>query len=147
MSDGRFVLDSGVAIEWFSPGREEDRLYAAGILRLMRESGALAFVPSHFHLEIAAFLMWRRKAKESEKRFSQEKVDRIMEELDSMEIRTVVSNESYRGLVKVAQRYHVQAKDVPFIHLAAEAGMPLATIDGGLKAAARSFKVGLVEFH
>ena len=33
----RFVLDSGVAIAWFFPETEKERLYAASVLRLIAE--------------------------------------------------------------------------------------------------------------
>lgn len=37
MSAERFVLDSGVAIAWFFPETEKERLYAASVLRLIAD--------------------------------------------------------------------------------------------------------------
>ena len=52
MNADRFVLDSSVAVAWFFPDTESERLYAASVLRMIDE-GATAYVPVLFHIEIA----------------------------------------------------------------------------------------------
>lgn len=58
-----FVLDAGVFNAWLFPESEEERAYAAAVLRLIREGDSLAVVPQHFHVEVAAFLLRRRRTK------------------------------------------------------------------------------------
>lgn len=141
----RFVLDSGVAIAWFFKENEQDRLYAASVLRLIEE-GAQAHVPAQFHVEVAEFLMRRRRTRSSG--FKQEHLATVLNALDGLELRTVIDGDAtFRTFVDVAVAYHVQAKDAPFIRLAAESGMPLAVIDGGQRTAARNFGIDLVAFN
>lgn len=141
----KFVLDSGVAIAWFFPDGEAEQLYAASVLRLIYDSGAVACVPPLFHVEVGAFLMRRRRSKAA--RFSEVKIAAVLDSLDLLGIKTVVNQDDYRVIVEDARKYHVQGKDAPFIRMADRAGMPFATLDGGQRTAARAWGIPLIGFN
>lgn len=47
------------------------------------------------------------------------------------------------SVVRFAVRHHVQGYDAVYLGLALQLGAPLATLDGGLRSAARSANVAL----
>ncbi|TRZ55819.1 MAG: hypothetical protein D4S02_17045 [Rhodocyclaceae bacterium] len=144
MSADRFVLDSGVAIAWFFPETEKERLYAASVLRLIAD-GARAHVPLQFHIELAAFLMRRRRTPSAH--FGKARLEAALADIDDLGISTIVSPASYRQIVEWSQLYYVQAKDAPFVRLAHQEGLSLAAIDSGQRRAAERFGIALVGFH
>jgi predicted nucleic acid-binding protein len=142
---GRFVLDSSVAIAWFFPESESERLYAAAVNRLIRDGEATALVPELFHAEVAEFFMRRRRTPAA--RFGETRLANAVDDLDALGIHTVVRAHTYRDVIAWAKQFHVQAKDAAFVQLAHQTGLRLATLDNGQRTAARSFGIGLVEFH
>lgn len=140
----RFVLDSGVAIAWFFPETEKERLYAASVLRLIAE-GARVYVPMQFHVELGAFLMRRRRTPSA--RFGKAKLEAALADVDDLGIRTIVFPASYRQIVEWSQLYYVQAKDAPFVRLAHQEGLALAAIDSGQRRAAERFGITLAGLH
>lgn len=144
MTPHKFVLDSGVAIAWFFPETDEERAYAAAVLRLIME-GATAYVPQHFHVEVAEFLLRRRRTKSA--RFSEARLQQVIDHLQALGIRMVATPDDYRVIIDSARRFHVQAKDAPFVKLAHDTGLALAVIDNGQRTAARIHGIDLVAFH
>lgn len=141
----RFVLDSSVAIAWFFPEGEKERLYAACVLRMIIESGAKVYVPPLFHIEFGEFLLRRRRTKEA--KFSQARLNSAINDMDALGISTVISQVSYREIIQYGIDYHMQGKDVPFLHLAKEQELPLASLDGGQIQAAKQNGVEVVAFN
>lgn len=140
-----FVLDSSVAIAWFFPESENERLYAASVSRLIRDGESVPVVPALFHVELGSFLSRRRRTPGA--RFGAASMARVLDDLDALGIRTRVWPYTYRDIVQWAERYHVQAKDAPFIHLAHAQGLPLATLDGGQRQAAKQLGFELLRFN
>ena len=89
------MLDSGVAIAWFFSETESERLYAAGVLRLIAD-GATAYVPELFHIEVAEFLLRRRRTRAA--RFSQTKLNAAFDDLDGLGLQTVITIAMYRDI-------------------------------------------------
>ena len=144
MNADRLVLDTSVAIAWFFSEAESQNFYAASVLRLI-DDGAKPFVPALFHIEVAEFLMRRRRTPSA--RFSQARLDAVMDGLDALGLQTVSTVATYRDIASWAREYHVQAKDTPFVRLAAQEGLPLATLDGGQRQAAKVLDLPLVAFN
>lgn len=139
------VIDSSIAIAWFFPTSDKEKLYAASVLRHIVENGINVYIPQHFHIEVAEFLMKRRRNKAE--KFTQTKLDQTLDILNKINPRTMVTQDSYNEIVKLSVKYHIQAKDVPFIHLAHQFKMPIATLDGGQRQAAATFGIKLIQFN
>jgi predicted nucleic acid-binding protein len=145
MTEKRFVFDSSVAIAWVFPSAESERLYAAAVVRMITEGGWVPMVPELFHIEVAEFLIRRRRTKGA--RFGAAKLAATIDNLDALGIKTVVYQHSYRNVIEWAGEFHVQAKDAPFIHLARGMQAPIATLDSGIKAAASSHRIPVISFN
>lgn len=145
MTGKRFVLDSSIAIAWFFPEAEAGRLYAAAVNRMLRDGEFTALVPELFHTEVAEFFMRRRRTPGA--RFGETRLSNALDDLDALGIQTIIRPHSYREIISWAKQFHVQAKDAPFVQLAHLSGLPLATLDGGQRQAAKSFSIDLIHFN
>lgn len=137
----RFVLDAGVALVWFL--RDEDPeivRYAAGVLETVEQRSAQAVVPWMWHHEVAAVLLRRRRAH----KLSIEAFEAALEVLGAMSIETHQQAYDVITIVERAQRYGVQVGDALYFDLASSLGLPIATVDRGLRSAARAHGVRLV---
>lgn len=138
----RLVLDAGVALVWFL--RDEDAgivRYAAAVLEAVERRSAQAVVPWLWHQELAAVLLRRRRAQ----KLSDEAFRGALEVLGAMAIETHQQPYSAGMIVERAQRYGLQVSDALYLDLALQLGLPIATVDRGLRAAAKSHGVAPVE--
>lgn len=130
-----FVLDASVALELYSPKADPEQLqYASAVLRLLVAARVVALVPRHWHIEVAhRLLTWRRSHSLSRGRFEEAHLF-----LADLPIDTARDQElELSTVLERAKGYHVQAFDLPYLDLAIELEVPLATLDGGLASAAR----------
>lgn len=137
----RFILDATVALTWFL--RDEDPeivRYAAAVLKAVEERSAFAVVPWVWHQEVAAVLLRRHRAQ----RLSTENFQQALEFLRSMTIDTHQQAHDVGMIVERARRYGVQAGDALYFDLASSLGLPIATVDRGLRSAAKTHDVALV---
>lgn len=105
--------------------------------------GADVLVPWHWHMEVAhRLLQWRRSHAMSKTRFDE--AARILGELP---VNTdPFGQELYVATVlERAITCPVQAFDMPYLDLALDLDLPIATLDGGLAAAARRLGVEVLQ--
>lgn len=140
-----FVLDSSVMLEFLFPDTEENQLYAASVIRHIVEGKIKPIVPQHFHVEIAEFLLRKRRNKAA--KFGAAQLKATMRAIEDLGIETRLINYVFTNLVAWSEEFHIQAKDSPFFALAYKMGIPLATLDGGLNQACQSFGVNRVKFN
>lgn len=67
--------------------------------------------------------------------------------IDGLALNTRLTGHTYRDIVTLAQRYHVQAKDVPYFELARILDIPIAAFDGGITEACKVHGVPLLRFN
>ena len=132
----RLVIDASVAISWYF---EDERMpYAKSILMKLAE-GAEAVVPSLWALETAnALLQAERRG-----RITAAQAAAFFKQLEDFNL-TVDSaplNRVFEWIFLEARRQNLTAYDAAYLELALRRGLPLATLDTGLKKAAKDLGV------
>lgn len=132
-----FVLDGSVTMVWGF--EDEDDTYATAILERMPERQA--HVPSLWPLEVAnALLVGERRG-----RTTVANAARFLEILGAFPI--VVDDETvaraWAETIHLARAHNLSAYDAAYLELAIRLGLPLACLDGKLKAAAMAVGVPL----
>jgi predicted nucleic acid-binding protein len=128
----RFILDGSVALAWcFS---DEADLYADAIAK--RFPDVEAVVPVLWHLEVAnALLMGERRG-----RCDETDIANWTAFLGSLPI-TVSEQDGTRvfnDILALARAQKLTSYDAAYLELAIRLGLPLATLDGNLRAAAEN---------
>ena len=136
----RFVLDASVALAWVADP-VMDRY--AGQVEQEIASGAHALVPTLWPLEVANGLLTaeRRKALTSAET-DQGLID--MERFLASHGEVDGTAPDIRQIADVARTYQLTAYDAVYLELARREGLPLATLDNRLKAAAEKAGVELL---
>ena len=135
----RFVLDASVAASWFFEDEGGD--YSATVLESLNKAEAL--VPALWPLEIANVLIMA----ERRGRCSEAEATRFIELLENLPIITLDNNMAHHALhgsYQLAREYSLTAYDAAYLELAMRLGLPLATMDKQLAAAAKKAGVRLV---
>ena len=125
-----FVLDASLTIAWLV--REEAAPEADAVLEMLVEQPAS--VPELWHLEVANVLLMAMRRK----RISSEVLDILLKRLQVLPIETVHMARDFRvdDILALAQRERLTVYDAAYLQLALQLGLPLATLDGNLRAAA-----------
>jgi predicted nucleic acid-binding protein len=131
------VIDSSVAIAWCFPDERDD--YSQSVLSALASERAV--VPDLWHLEVAnALLVGERR-----KRSTQANTVTWLGFLASLPI--AVDEETklhaFSSTLSVARENDLSAYDAAYLELAIRRGLPLATLDDKLKAAAQAVGVPL----
>jgi predicted nucleic acid-binding protein len=132
------VLDSSITVAWLY--REEATKSVDQIFENLIE--ASAWVPALWHLEVANVLQIgiRRKRHAADFR------DRVLSDLSAFPV--YVDPETHRqawGVTsRLADRHRLTLYDAAYLELALRRGLPLATLDDDLRAAAASEGVPLL---
>lgn len=132
-----FVLDCSVAMAWcFS---DEGGASADAVLERLTTTHAA--VPSLWHLEVAnALLVGERRG-----RLTADDASQCVVSLDALPVRTVWDyRPSKARLLSVARLAQVSVYDATYLDLAAELGVPLATLDDRIRRGAISVGVSLL---
>jgi predicted nucleic acid-binding protein len=132
-----FVLDSSVALGWFFEDESGDR----GPVLLQELRKRRAHVPSLWELEMVnALLMGLRRG-----RTTTTKVHDFLGFLDKLALRIHHPEPGQvRGTVyQIAREFELSGYDAAYLDLARRLGLPLATLDADLEAAARRAGVPL----
>ena len=131
-----FVLDASVALAWCF--EDEATSHTDGVLeRLAKDS---AVTPSLWELEVVNVLLLA----ERRGRISESQTARFVALLTQLPIH-VDSAGPDLGAVLAAGRHHgLTAYDAAYLVLAEREGIPLATVDGKLRAAAKAAGVSLL---
>ena len=134
-----FVLDSSVSLAWFF--KDETSSYADAVASHF--SRGQAVVPTIWPLEVAnAVIMGERR-----KRSTEAQAARWLRHLSSLPIAVDDENtlRAWTDVLTLARVHRLSAYDSTYLELARRRGLPLATLDDGLKTAA--FAIGVEEFE
>lgn len=137
----RFVLDASVALGWIAD--EPPSQYAVKRKQDLLSEGR-AVVPALWHLEMANWFtiaVRRGVIDESQKSILLTALDGII----ARAIETEATAISVRQALATASRFHLSTYGAAYLDVALREGLPLATLDQKLRAAARSAGVALVQ--
>ena|SRR5438128_1626304 len=135
----RLVLDASVAAAWCFA--DESTAYAEGVLDLLA-SGAEALTASIWPFEVAnALLMGERR-----KRISVAQVTTVLQRISVLPISIdpIRPDTAFGQILSVARQEQLTEYDAAYLELALREGLPLATLDNGLRRAARNVGISLV---
>lgn len=127
-----FVLDGSVTMAWYFA--DESNAYADSVLTKL--GTARAFVPALWPLEVANTLV----VGERRKRSTQAQAAAWLGILESLpiEIDGETPIHAWSRTLSLARSHNLSAYDASYLELALRRGLPLATLDAKLKAAALS---------
>jgi predicted nucleic acid-binding protein len=135
----RLVLDASIAVAWCFPG--ESTLYTEGVLDLLA-SGVEALTTAIWPFEVAnALLMGERR-----KRLSAAQVTTVLQRISVLPIAIdIIQIDAVFGkILSVARQHQLTEYDAAYLELAVRERLPLATLDNGLRRAARNAGISLV---
>jgi len=128
----RFVLDASIALAWFIDHPVD--AYAAEVRDKIRR-GDRAVVPSLWETEFAnGVLMAERR-----KLMTVLEGDECMVEMSQLRLTSIEADSGFRSIrevLTVARTFRLTVYDACYLELARREGLPLATLDRGLSAAA-----------
>jgi predicted nucleic acid-binding protein len=135
----RFVLDGSVTLAWLF--LDEQDPYADAIVAKLPNLEML--VPRLWHLEIANVLV----VSERRKRCSQADTTQWLTYLAGLPIVVDASTEAraWSDTVSLARQHALTAYDAAYLEIAVRAGVPIATLDAPLKAAAHAVGVPIYQ--
>jgi len=131
------VIDSSIAIAWCFPDEKDE--YSQAVLDALASEPA--FVPDLWHLEIAnALLVGERR-----KRSTQADTVAWMGFLTALPIAVddQTKAHAFTDTTHLARTQNLSSYDATYLELAMRRGLPLATLDDKLKAAAKAVGVPL----
>lgn len=133
----RFALDGSLALAWYF--RDEKDPYADAVAA--RFPAAEAVVPALWHLEIANAVV----TGERRKRSTMAQASAWLSFLSSLSIAVDIEtgNRAWKDTLNLARAHGLSAYDAAYLELAMRLGLPLATLDDQLKAAAKVVGVPL----
>jgi predicted nucleic acid-binding protein len=140
MTAERVVLDASVAVEWFLPGGGPGQRYAEKMLGRISAGDLLPAVPDLWHYEIGSVLV----AAKRDRRMSASVLQSCQATLRGLEFETLALELEAAEVIDLGLRYHLQGYDVVYFELARRLGIPIATVDGGIKTACGVFRVKLL---
>ena len=122
---------------WIVPDESNPDVEAVRLLVV--DGGAL--VPGHWHLEIANTLLMA----ERRKRMSARDRESALAALDrlAIDIDSETNDRAFKEIASLAARFRLTAYDAAYLELAHRTGLPLATLDEDLRAAAVKLGVKL----
>jgi predicted nucleic acid-binding protein len=135
-----FVADASATLPWcfeeeITPGTE-------ALLERLR-TGDSAIVPAHWPTEVLNGLIVAMRRG----RVGSEAVARFVRDLEALPIRIEPPHApaSWGAPIRVATEYQLTIYDAAYLELAERAGLPLASLDGDLRKAARAAGIVLLE--
>ena len=133
-----FVLDASIALAWCFD--DESSPAADVVLDRLEREGAVA--PAHWPLEVANAL----RTAEARGRLGPSDVVRLRALLTALpvELAPVEVATALHGVLETARMQRLTAYDAAYLDLAAVRGLPLATMDEGLRAACERVGIELV---
>ena len=137
--NGIFVVDASVVLTWCF--RDEATPLGDYVMAMVQRAQAVA--PALLSFEVANSLMTaerRGRITVAEQNLFQEKLRDLSIEIEQRPILWLVQQ-----VLPLARRYAISAYDAAYLDLAIRDGIPLATLDSGLREAALAAGVTLVE--
>jgi predicted nucleic acid-binding protein len=129
-----FVLDNSVVMRWyFGDGSTSDLAYASRVLDSMAAVGVV--VPGVWGLEVANVLA----RAEAQGVATESRTEAFMAMLSRLDIRAdrLPPMQALSGSLHLARRYKLSSYDASYLELAMREHLPLATLDVGLRRAAK----------
>ena len=133
------VVDASIALAWCFPDEASD--YADAVLVALE--GKSVLVPGVWGLELANAVLTGERAK----RIGAAEIRRFLMLLGSLPLEQDAQDVAgqFGNVVPVARKHRLSSYDAAYLELAMRYGVPLSTLDGKLKAAARREKVEVFE--
>ena len=134
-----FVLDNSIVMSWIF--EDETSAYAEAVLARLASTRAVA--PSLWPLEVANALL----AGERRKRIAEAKMIQWLAVLGALPIDVdgETAAHAWGDTIALARGHKLSAYDGAYLELAIRRRLPLATLDGPLKAAAKAVGVNLYD--
>jgi len=125
------VLDASVALAWAFP--DEGSEYADAVLVSLE--GETILVPSLWAVEVTNGL----EVGDRRKRLREAEIRRFLALLQGLPILQDIQSpgDAMNGILPLAREYGLSAYDAAYLELAVRKGAPVATLDTGLRKAAR----------
>ena len=135
------IIDSSISIAWCFPDEQDE--YSQSVLDAL--ASGPAFVPYLWHLEVANTLL----VGERRKRSTRANTVAWLGFLASLPIAVDEETKAHAfgTTLNLAREHHLSAYDAAYLELAMRRGLPLATLDDKLKAAAQAVGVILYGVH
>lgn len=132
------VLDSSIALTWIYADEGDE--HTDGVLQLVTRSEA--WVPAIWRLEVANSLQQGIKRD----RIDRDDRDRGLEDLSTLRIHIdpYTSAHAWSRTLELSSRFSLTVYDAAYLELALRRGLPLATLDRELRAAASAAGVPLL---
>ena len=132
------VLDASVALTWCFP--DEGSEYAYNVLDMLEKESAI--VPVLWFLEIANAIA----IGERQKRLSPADVNRFLQLVSQLSVETddQTARRALTETIALARAHSLSSYDASYLELAIREGMPIATLDHGIRKAARALGVRVV---
>ena len=133
-----FVIDNSVVMTWCF--KDEKNQYADSVLDSLELS--TAFVPSIWPLEVGNVLL----VAERKKRISKADSTRFITLLAELPIiiEPELPERMMRDILALAREHQISTYDASYLDLAMREGIPIATLDKGLKKAAKRRQVSIL---
>ncbi len=125
-----FTLDSSVTMAWYF--KDEANSYANAVRRSLGR--ARAVVPALWPLEVANILVLGERRRRS----TEVEAGKWLRFMDKLPIRVddETAERAWSDTLHVARTYNLSAYDAAYLELALRLGLPLASLDDRMKAAA-----------
>lgn len=133
------VVDASVALAWVLPDTEQNLAYSARIADAGISGSDELMAPRLLTTECSYRLLKYGR----QRRWGEAKIAEFAETIDLFNMRYFENSSPVASLVRFAVRYHVQGYDAVYLGLALHLGAKIATLDGGLRTAAKAAGVAL----
>ncbi|MGA8623052.1 MAG: type II toxin-antitoxin system VapC family toxin [Candidatus Sulfotelmatobacter sp.] len=133
------VLDASVVVAWCF--EDESTSFSEGVLDLL-SAGMEVLTPAIWPFEVAnALLMAERR-----KRIKMAQVTALLARIAGLRISVepIQTSSAFNQILSIARQNNLTEYDAAYVELALREGLPLATLDAGLRTAARHLGIALV---
>ena len=142
-----FVLDNSVAMRWHLPTKNpSDKQYADRVWMSMRPTQSMlacAWVPNLWHLEAVSVLL--KAEKRGEITMPQLKAAIRALQQQPIDVDEDTAKQVFGRTLGLAKQHKLSGYDAAYLELAIRKGLPLATLDKDLRAAAQQESVAIYQ--
>jgi predicted nucleic acid-binding protein len=133
------VVDASTALSWCF--EDESSAYSDKVLSLLTSDSAV--VPAIWPVEVSNALI----VGERRKRLTEAQTARFVQLLGQLpiEVDSPPTTTTFGSVLRSARRHGLSAYDASYVELAERYGLPLASLDGRLRTAARDAGVALID--
>ncbi len=139
MASDRVVVDASYILESILPTTAASRADANALIDGLASGELKAVVPWIFYCEIAATCAKAVRGRRLDDETARDFMDQLTNLGIDLDVKLDTASELYNG----AMRTGAQAYDAMYVVLAESMGLPVATVDRGMRTAARSLNVPL----